>query len=206
MSEDTTRPAIYARVSTGKQRTDRQVEALRQAVPGALEFTDTISGRRAKRPGLDALFGAIDAGDVGAVYCTSVDRLGRSLVDLARLLERFEAAGVPVVFHQQGIRTDTEGGRTMFGILAVLAEQERRAIVRRTREGRERTGRRGGRPRATITARAIEAMRTGGMTMDQIATETGFDRSTLYRRLAEKGGEDAEARNPEQPAEPGHDE
>lgn len=74
----------YARVSTADQSLALQLDALATAgVSAAATWTDTASGARAARPGLDALLAAALPGD--AVVVWRLDRLGRSLAHLATL-------------------------------------------------------------------------------------------------------------------------
>jgi len=69
----------YARVSTGEQNLDLQLDALKQA--GCEEvFSDELSGAKAERPGLTEAFKFVRAGDTLVVW--RLDRLGRSLRDL----------------------------------------------------------------------------------------------------------------------------
>ena len=69
----------YARVSTGEQNLDLQLDALRAA--GAEDiFTDQCSGASTERPGLEQALRRLDTGDTLLVW--RLDRLGRSLPHL----------------------------------------------------------------------------------------------------------------------------
>jgi hypothetical protein len=70
-----------------------------------------ISGAkgRDKRPGLDAMMKAIARREIDMVAAWSVDRLGRSLVDLLELLRELHAKGVDLFLHQQGLDTSKRG-------------------------------------------------------------------------------------------------
>jgi DNA invertase Pin-like site-specific DNA recombinase len=59
----------------------------------------------------------------------SVDRLGRSLQDLAAFLSELHALGIDLFLHQQGLDTTTPAGKAMFQMMGVFAEFER-AIIR----------------------------------------------------------------------------
>ena len=59
------------------------------------------------------------------VAAWSVDRLGRSLIDLLDFLRELHAKGVDLFLHQQGLDTSTPSGRAMFQMLGVFAEFER---------------------------------------------------------------------------------
>jgi DNA invertase Pin-like site-specific DNA recombinase len=73
---------IYTRVSTDKQTTDSQLASLREYCArhnwrDVQVITDTISGSKISRKGLDALMKAVRAGKVDVVLCYNLDRLGR---------------------------------------------------------------------------------------------------------------------------------
>ena len=68
----------------------------------------------------------------------SVDRLGRSLLDLVAFLSEVRAAGCDLYLHQQAIDTSTPAGRMMFQLLGVFAEFERAIITSRILAGQAR--------------------------------------------------------------------
>ena len=74
---------IYTRVSTDKQTTDSQLASLREYCArhdwqDVQVITDTVSGSKISRKGLDQLMKAVRAGKVDVVLCYNLDRLGRS--------------------------------------------------------------------------------------------------------------------------------
>ncbi len=69
----------YARVSTGEQNLDLQLDALNKAGCSKI-FTDELSGAKTQRPGLTEALNYLRAGDTLVVW--KLDRLGRSLKDL----------------------------------------------------------------------------------------------------------------------------
>ena len=124
----------YARVSTGDQNPDHQIDALTRAgVDPEHIHLDRASGAKASRPGLDALVGKLRDGDT--VVITRLDRLGRSVVHLVTLGAQLRERGVGLRVLEQGIDTGTIEGRAMFGMLSVLAELQRELIVANTRDG-----------------------------------------------------------------------
>jgi len=132
------RVAIYARVSTGEQTPDNQLQELR-AVDERMdwhvdaEYIDHgISGAkgREQRPGYDQLYDAIVRREVDLVMAWSVDRLGRSLQQPVALLSDLQAKGVDLYLHQQGIDTTTAAGKAMFQMCGVFAEYAESAIMR----------------------------------------------------------------------------
>lgn len=93
-----------------------------------------ISGKNLERPGIDTLKLALHPGDT--VVVASLDRLGRSLADISTLIQSWSKAGINLVALRDGIDTSTITGRTMAGMMAVIAETERQLILERTAKGR----------------------------------------------------------------------
>jgi DNA invertase Pin-like site-specific DNA recombinase len=89
-----------------------------------------ISGAKGRdqRPGFDAMMKAVNANEFDMVASWSVDRLGRSLTDLLRILQGLHDKGVDLFLHQQGLDTSTTAGKAMFQMLGVFAEFERGII------------------------------------------------------------------------------
>ena len=136
MTEDR-KPAVYARVSTGRQTEslETQLERLRAGAPGATEFVDAgISGRGAERPAFDRLIAGIRAGQVSSLTSTKLDRLGRSAKTILEFFELAEDNDVRVVLLDLGIDTSTPMGRFGRTIAAAFAELEGDMIADRTRE------------------------------------------------------------------------
>ena len=113
------RVALYVRVSTDHQSVRNQEIEL-QAVAERHGWTvvavyrdQGISGAkgRDKRPGLDKLLQAVARKEFDMVAAWSVDRLGRSLIDLVGILQEFHAKHVDLYLHQQGIDTTTPSGK-----------------------------------------------------------------------------------------------
>jgi DNA invertase Pin-like site-specific DNA recombinase len=196
MAESTRRAAIYARVSTDGQSVDCQLQQLsnvaaRHGWEVVATYTDQgVSGAkgRDKRPGLDALCGAVARRDVDLVAAWSVDRLGRSLQHLVTFLAELEAKGVDLYLHQQGLDTATPSGRAMFQMCGVFAEFERAMIQERVRAGLERArsrGRRLGRPPALGPRQRRQLLRDrkAGMSLRALARKYGTTAPTVRRAL-----------------------
>ncbi len=92
----------YARVSTDDQLLDLQRDALAKAGCERV-FEDTASGAKAERVGLTALLATLRRDDTVVIW--RLDRLGRSLKDLIRLVEQLDAAGVGLRSLQENIDT-----------------------------------------------------------------------------------------------------
>jgi len=177
----------YARVSTEDQKLDLQIAALKAASCEQI-FTDHgVSGRAFERPGLDAALNSLQEGDTLVVW--RLDRLGRSLVELVRLIESFASRGIHFCSITESMDTTSSGGRLLFHVIAALAEFERALISERTRAGMAAardSGQRLGRPPAMShdqLKEAATAIRVGGESVHQVAERYNVTPRSLRRML-----------------------
>jgi DNA invertase Pin-like site-specific DNA recombinase len=133
----------YARVSTDSQGANgSSLEAQRLAIEQACEARgwvlvqieeDVLSGRNMKRPGLQRALDACASGEVAGVVVAKLDRLSRSLIDFAGLLERARREGWNVVALDLGVDLSTPSGELVAAVMASVAQWERRVISERTK-------------------------------------------------------------------------
>jgi DNA invertase Pin-like site-specific DNA recombinase len=186
----------WTRVSTSEQTTRNQRRELHEVAERhgwevMAVFEDAgISGAKGRdeRPGFDALAKAIARRELDMVAAWSVDRLGRSLMDLLGFLTDLHAKGVHLFLHQQGLDTSTPSGRAMFQMLGVFAEFERAMIRERVMAGLARArseGKQlGRRPVEQAKARKVKAalaLRAQGIGIRRIAREVGLGVGTVLR-------------------------
>jgi DNA invertase Pin-like site-specific DNA recombinase len=126
----------YARVSTTDQTTKQQQDALESA--GCLEiYHESKSGKSAvDRPELQKMLASLQPGDVVTVW--KLDRLGRSLSDLLKIIERIYEAGAFFRSLTEGLDTTTAAGRMLSSVVGAFAEFERNLISERTKAGMNR--------------------------------------------------------------------
>jgi DNA invertase Pin-like site-specific DNA recombinase len=181
----------YARVSTGHQSLDQQLDALTAAgVNPARIYQDKLSGasRREQRPGLAALLDYARPGD--AIVVVGIDRLGRNCAEVMTTVRELRDRDIVLRSLREGIDTSNATGRMVAGVLASLAElelelgRERRAAAREARRAR---GQAIGRPRALDEKKTALAQRmhASGESASTIASALGVSRATVYRVLAE---------------------
>lgn len=181
----------YARVSTGDQDLELQLDALRKA--GCDEphiFTDKASGARTDRPGLDACLDALAPGDTLIVW--RLDRLGRSMPHLVGLVEELLEKGIGFrSLYDGAIDTTTASGELVFNIFSALAQFERRLIQERTKAGlavARARGRTGGRKPITADDPRVKTAKRmhqdPGISINQICKTLNISRPTFYRYLA----------------------
>ncbi len=177
----------YARVSTDDQILALQQDALKKAGCERI-FTDTASGTKANRPGLEEAINFLRAGDGLAVW--RLDRLGRSLKNLIELVNLLHERGIGFRSLTEQIDTTTSGGKLIFHIFGALAEFERDLIRERTQAGlaaARARGRQGGRPRLLETEKKVAMAQTlyndKSNSIAQICQTLRISRATLYRYI-----------------------
>ena len=135
--------------------------------------------------GLDALLKGVARRDFDLVAAWSVDRLGRSLQDLVTTLGEFQAKGVGLYLHQQGIDTTTPAGKALFQMLGVFAEFERAMIRERVMAGLARAkaqGKKLGRPKVAAEVEAsIRVALASGKGIGATARALGIGTGTVQR-------------------------
>lgn len=185
----------YARVSTSEQSLDLQFDALRLA--GASEiYEEKASGKSANRPELEHCLKALRPGDELVVW--RLDRLGRNLKDLIRIVEGLKDKAVS--FRSVTERVDTSGptGTLVFHIFASLAQFERSLILERTQAGMEAArarGRKGGRPPALDAEKARMAkamMKNREFSVASLVRQFGVSRTTLYELASQEKNADSD--------------
>src|SRR5713226_5173800 len=144
------RCAIYTRKSTedGLNQPFNTLEAQREAAEAYIlsqrhlgwsgiadRYDDGgYTGGNLERPALQKLLTDLKAGKIDCVVIYKVDRLSRSLLDFARLMEIFEQHGVSLVSVTQPLNTTSSLGRLTLNILLSFAQFEREIIADRTRD------------------------------------------------------------------------
>ena len=175
----------YARISTGEQTLDLQLDALR-AAGCAKVFEETASGATADRPVLAEALAYLRPGDTLVVW--RLDRLGRSLRHLIETVAALAERGVGFKSLGEQIDTTTPGGKLVFHVFGALAEFERDLIRERTNAGlaaARARGRAGGRPKKLADPKQLalaQALYDGGQAdVATICATLGVSRATLYR-------------------------
>jgi DNA invertase Pin-like site-specific DNA recombinase len=176
----------YARVSTGGQKLERQLDALTAAGCRRV-FAEKQSGRDTDRPELTACLAFLAAGDTLVV--PSLDRLSRSLADLITTVGELRRRDIGFTSLHENLDTTTPGGRLVFHVFAALAEFIRELIVSGTREGlaaARARGRVGGRPTVInpdILRAARDMLPNPDTSVTAIAKLLGVSPGTLYNHI-----------------------
>lgn len=175
----------YARVSTSEQDHLLQLNALNSVGVDEI-ITDTMTGTKKDRPGLNRLLDKAREGDTIVIW--RFDRLARSTVDLLSMVEELNKRGVILRSLHEDISTGGATGKFVLTMFGALAEFERNLLVERTMAGLEAArseGRVGGRPRALTPEQAAmaRALVDANISKTEIAKQLGISKATLYREL-----------------------
>jgi DNA invertase Pin-like site-specific DNA recombinase len=175
----------YLRVSTEEQaQSGLGLEAQRARVLeevqrrgwelAAVLVDEGYSAKSLDRPAIGEALEELAAGRADALVVAKLDRLSRSLLDFAGLMDRSRREGWQVVALDLGVDTSTPSGEMLAGVLATFAQYERRLIGQRTRDAlavKRSQGARLGRPvllPATVRER-IAGLRSEGWSLPAIA-------------------------------------
>ena len=184
----------YARVPSEKQNLNLQLDALHEHGCEKI-FTDTVSGAKAIRPGLDEMLKEAKSKDIIVIW--KLDRLGRSLKHLVELVAELNERDIGLRNLQDNIDTTNSQKELVLNIFTSLSEFEREIIRERTNIGLTNArarGRKGGRKpglseEAKSKARIAESYYSEGMPVDEIAKSLSISKATLYKYLRFRGVE-----------------
>jgi DNA invertase Pin-like site-specific DNA recombinase len=135
------RVAIYARVSTDDQSPDAQLRDLREYVRNrnfhaVKEFVDIgESGAKESRPRWNEAWDAICKRRIDILVVHALDRLGRSLPHLVKILGTLVEHGITLISYRENIDLSTAAGRLFANLISVLADYELSIIRERTKSG-----------------------------------------------------------------------
>lgn len=180
----------YVRVSTDMQDNGPQVQRARIDAACRVDeyFEEHVSGKNMKRPELQALLSKISKGDTLVV--TKVDRLSRSVLDFAMLMQAADKAGWKINVLELGIDMDSPMGKAMVQMMAVFAELERSLISGRVKDAMAvvklkgtKSGKPIGRPREVpepVRDRILQ-LRAAGRSLRDIGAEVNLAHTTVAR-------------------------
>ena len=175
----------YARVSTTDQDLTIQVEALKAAGCEVIREEKASGTTTEGRTELATVLDFLRPGDVLTV--TRIDRLARSIADLAAIVRQIEAKGAGLSCTEQPVDTSTAAGKAFLGMLGVFAEFETNIRKERQMEGIAKAKAEGvyrGR-KASIDPAKIKELKDQGIGATQIAKRLGIGRASVYRVLEE---------------------
>lgn len=179
----------YRRVSTGRQAASglgldaQDAKIQREAAYRDWELIDIVDGKSGKdkdREGFQVAMRMLERGEADGIVVAKLDRISRSVLDLAQLLAKAAKEGWVLVVLDLGVDTSTPNGRFMAHVMGAAAELEREMISERTKDALAVVRSRGvvlgnvKRNGAEVVAR-VQAMRASGMTLAAIAERLTAD-------------------------------
>jgi DNA invertase Pin-like site-specific DNA recombinase len=187
------RVVLYVRVSSIDQHPETQLCDLRP-LTGARgyeivgQYSDTISGSKSKRPGLDQLMSDARRGRFDIVLTWSFDRVARSVKHFLEVLDELKHLNIALVSFRENIDTGGPLGRAMVVIVGAIAELERSLIVERVKSGMRRArleGRQIGRARLDVDREQVVQDRRCGMSLTLVAKKHSISRASVCRLMKE---------------------
>jgi DNA invertase Pin-like site-specific DNA recombinase len=179
------------RVSTLDQHPETQLLDLRQMAAQrgyeiVHEYTDRISGAKARRPGLDQMMTDGRRGRFDVVLVWASDRIARSVKHFLDVLDELSRLNIEYISFREQIDTGGPLGRAIVVIIGAVAELERNLIIERVRAGMRRArleGRHIGRNPLELDHAAIQRARCQGQSLRQIANGHRISTATVQRVL-----------------------
>ena len=174
--------AIYCRVSTDEQTPDAQLRDLREYARNknwrnVKEYVDIgESGAKDSRPAWNELWDAICKGKVHVLVVHALDRLGRSLPHLVKIIGELVDRNITLVSYRENLDLSTAQGRMLAGLFSVLADYELSLIRERTRAGMRAAkarGKRIGNEKKFFDKKKAAKLRDAGWGQIRIAKELG---------------------------------
>ena len=184
----------YARVSTKDQDLTIQIEAIQKYCKekkfGLQEiFAEKVSGKNVEgRIRLNDMIGLIENNplEIGAVVVYKLDRLGRSISDLIKIITFFGKHNVQFISISDNIDTTTPNGRLLFHVMGSIAEFEREIIQERTQAGilkARQSGKKFGRRKKPFNLSEVTKLITMGVPKTRICEDMKFSKSFLNKKL-----------------------
>ena len=193
--------AIYVRVSTTDQHVESQLYDLRELAAKrefevVKEYQDCgVSGRKARRPGLDALIADAQRKKFSVVLVAAFDRVARSVKHFLQVMDEFDSLGITFISRRESVDTSGPMGRLFLTLIGSIAELESDLIRERVLAGMRRAkldGVRIGRTPMKLDRSAIVRDRLSGNTLTAVSKKWGISRSLVCKlvkraRAGDKG-------------------
>ena len=188
------RAAVYTRVSSldqnpGTQSLDLRQMAAQRGYEIVQEYTDRISGAKAKRPGLGQMMADARRGRFDVVLVWASDRIARSVKHFLEVLDELNRLNIEFISFREQIDTAGPLGRAIVVIIGAVAELERNLIIERVRAGMRRAKLEGthiGRNPLDVDREAIYHDRCQGKSLREIAKGHRVSTATVQRVLRKR--------------------
>jgi len=183
---------IYVRVSTPDQHVESQLYDLRELAAQrgfevVHEYEDRgVCGKKARRPGLDALMADARRKKFSVLLVAAFDRIARSTRNFLQIVDELDSLGIEFVSRREGVATGDATGRLFVTIISAIAELERSLVVERVKSGMRRArmeGRQIGRSRLDVNREQVILDRRSGMSLTQVAEKHCISRASVCRLM-----------------------
>jgi DNA invertase Pin-like site-specific DNA recombinase len=184
--------AIYVRVSTPDQHVESQLYDLRELASQrgfevVHEYEDRgVCGKKARRPGLDALMADARRKKFSVVLVAAFDRIARSTRNFLQVIDELDSMGIEFISRRENVDTSGPMGRLFVTIISAIAELERSLVVDRVKSGMRRAkleGRQIGRSRLDVNREQVVQDRRSGMSLTQVAKRHNISRASVCRLM-----------------------
>jgi DNA invertase Pin-like site-specific DNA recombinase len=156
------------------------------------EYEDRgVCGKKARRPGLDALMADARRKRFSVVLVAAFDRIARSTRNFLQVIDELDSMGIEFISRRENVDTSGPMGRLFVTIISAIAELERSLVVDRVKSGMRRAkleGRQIGRSRLDVNREQIVHDRRSGMSLTKVAKKHGISRASVCRLM--KGAND----------------
>ena len=189
--------AIYVRVSTPDQHVESQSYDLRELAAQrgfevVHEYEDRgVCGKKARRPGLDALMADARRKRFSVVLVAAFDRIARSTRNFLQVIDELDGMGIEFISRRENVDTSGPMGRLFVTIISAIAELERSLVADRVKSGMRLarlSGKTIGRARLDIDREQVVQDRRSGMSLTQVAKRHNISRASVCRLM--KGAND----------------
>jgi DNA invertase Pin-like site-specific DNA recombinase len=190
--------AIYVRVSTPDQHVESQLYDLRELAAQrgfevAHEYEDRgVCGKKARRPGLDALMADARRKKFSVVLVAAFDRIARSTRNFLQVVDELDSLGIEFISRREGVATGDAMGRLFVTIISAIAELERSLVIERVKSGMamaRRLGKPIGRARLDVDRERVVLDRRSGLSLTQVAKRHNISRASVCRLMKEANGD-----------------
>jgi DNA invertase Pin-like site-specific DNA recombinase len=184
--------AIYVRVSTPDQHVESQLYDLRELASQrgfevVHEYEDRgVCGKKARRPGLDALMADARRKRFSVVLVAAFDRIARSTRKFLQVIDELDSMGIEFISRRENVDTSGPMGRLFVTIISAIAELERSLVVDRVKSGMRRAkpeGRQIGRARLDVDREQVVQDRRSGLSLTQVAKRHNISRASVCRLM-----------------------
>ncbi len=184
--------AIYVRVSTPDQHVESQLYDLRELAAQrgfevVHEYEDRgVCGKKARRPGLDALMADARRKKFSVVLVAAFDRIARSTRNFLQVIDELDSMGIEFISRRENVDTSGPMGRLFVTIISAIAELERALVADRVKSGMRLarlSGKTIGRARLDIDREQVVLDRRSGMSLTQVAKRHNISRASVCRLM-----------------------